>query len=203
MSGQLVDAWSIENGYLNINLTPDAAVTSGSNSQDLQLQPRIFFSTVTFNGKSPSSNLPTYEGGETAVSESQFALTSMTLPCDNKIGSHHVRFAGYFHKDIFTQLEEIRFSAKETTVVFSFDEVNKQQSCKSFDATDGSSTWFEALTPQSPIVVQAHMNKVHFEVHGSLYTYVEFSGHHMADYTNQYALQRVSQLNIAKDVSFG
>ncbi|WP_268801685.1 hypothetical protein [Piscirickettsia litoralis] len=43
MSGQLVDAWDITDGYLGLNLNSDAAVTSGSNSQELQLQPRAFF----------------------------------------------------------------------------------------------------------------------------------------------------------------
>ncbi|ODN43956.1 hypothetical protein [Piscirickettsia litoralis] len=130
-------------------------------------------------------------------------LTALKIPSDNKIGQHHVRVSGYFHKDVFNQLEEIRYSAKETTVVFSFDEPNKQQSCKSYDATDGSSTWFESVKPQKPIIVQVHKNDLHYEVHGSLYTFVDFTGHHMADYTNQYALQRVNQLNIAKDVTFG
>ncbi|AKP74092.1 hypothetical protein Psal006b_01426 [Piscirickettsia salmonis] len=204
MSGELVDAWSISGGYLRFNLNPDAAVTSGSSGESLQLQPRVFFTKVNFNGTSPSSNFNAYEGGATDTTAAAFVLTEMSLPCDSKATSHQVEMQGFLHSDVLKQFEEIRYSASTSTVVFSFDGVNKQQSCKSFDATDGASTWFTAFSPTDPIVVQVHVDRLDYSVpERSPYVYAHFSGIHMTGYKNQYALQNTHQLNIAKDVSCG
>ncbi|ODN41252.1 hypothetical protein [Piscirickettsia litoralis] len=197
------NTWDIQDGDLIANLSYEAAVASGSNNESRQGEDRIFFNTVTFNGTSPSSQLLAYEGGETVGTKTDFILNEIRLPADNKIGMHYVTISGVFHKDVYKQFTSIKFSKQQTTIVFSFDEPNKQQSCKPFDATETSNVWFQAIKPSSPIVILVTKDDFTYTNNkDQLYTNVVITGRHMVNYKNDYSLQNVDQLNIAKSVDF-
>ncbi|ODN41632.1 hypothetical protein [Piscirickettsia litoralis] len=194
--------WKIENDCLVASFDYDAALTSAASKERVQEENRLFFK-VTINGDSPSKTIPVYDGGSTEAVQTDFIVTYHKIPVASK-KTHDVEIHGIFHRDVYKQLKGL--DAKTNTVVFSFSEPNKQQSCKAFDAVTESNPWFTAFKPSDPIVIRVSKDMLEIPDivdESQLYTEIFITGNHMIGYKNDYALQQIDQLNIARSVNYG